>query len=335
MDKYEVLGRLGEGAHGIVLKGKQLDTKEYVALKKVLLRRLEDGIPLQVFREIKALQELNHENIICLREVFPHGSGLVLVFDFMTTDLGEMIRDYQRPLNTSQIKTYTMQLLFGVSYMHANNIMHRDLKPANLLIASCGKLKIADLGQACLFFKDDPDRTYDHQVATRWYRAPELLYGSRSYGPSVDMWAVGCILAEMLNSSALFPGENDIEQIICVLRLLGTPTDEDWPELAQLPDSSKISFSIQEARPWKEILPTADAHAIALVASLLICNPMKRATAQEAVCDPFFYVRPYPATNDQMPTPSKRLPAKPQNNLDFDPCSPIDDSLYRLSDLEI
>ncbi|KAM4563940.1 cyclin-dependent kinase 20 isoform 2-T4 [Odontesthes bonariensis] len=188
MEQYGILGRIGEGAHGIVFKAKHIETGETVALKKVALRRLEDGIPNQALREIKALQEIeDNQHVVKLKDVFPHGTGFVLVFDFMLSDLSEVIRNYRRPLTPAQVKGYMMMLLKGVAFLHHNNIMHRDLKPANLLISSSGHLKIADFGLARLF-SDRGDRLYSHQVATRWYRAPELLYGARKYDEGVDLW---------------------------------------------------------------------------------------------------------------------------------------------------
>uniref|UniRef100_A0A3Q3CA41 Cyclin-dependent kinase 20 n=1 Tax=Haplochromis burtoni TaxID=8153 RepID=A0A3Q3CA41_HAPBU len=208
MEQYNILGRTGEGAHGIVFKAKHIETGETVALKKVALRRLEDGIPNQALREIKALQEIkDNEHVVKLKDVFPHGTGFVLVFDFMLSDLSEVIRNSQRPLTPAQVKSYMMMLLKGMAFLHHNNVMHRDLKPANLLISSSGHLKIADFGLARLF-SEQGERLYSHQVATR---------------------AVGCIFGELLNSSPLFPGENDIEQLCCVLRVLGTPTQDSWP----------------------------------------------------------------------------------------------------------
>ncbi|KAF6123561.1 cyclin dependent kinase 20 [Phyllostomus discolor] len=244
MDQYCILGRIGEGAHGIVFKAKHVETGEIVALKKVALRRLEDGIPNQALREIKALQEIgDNQYVVQLKAVFPHGAGFVLAFEFMLSDLAEVVRHTQRPLAQAQVKSYLQMLLKGVSFCHANNIVHRDLKPANLLISSSGQLKIADFGLARVF-SPDGSRLYTHQVATRWYRAPELLYGARQYDQGVDLWAVGCILGELLNGSPLFPGENDIEQLCCVLRILGTPSPQLWPEITELPDYNKISSGL-------------------------------------------------------------------------------------------
>ncbi|KAM9030839.1 cyclin-dependent kinase 20-like isoform 8-T23 [Megaptera novaeangliae] len=188
MEQYCILGRIGEGAHGIVFKAKHVETGEIVALKKVALRWLEDGIPNQALREIKALQEIeDSQYVVQLKAVFPHGADFVLAFEFMLSDLAEVVRHAQRPLTQAQVKSYLQMLLKGVAFCHANNIVHRDLKPANLLISASGQLKIADFGLAQVF-SPDGSRLYTHQVATRWYRAPELLYGARQYDQGVDLW---------------------------------------------------------------------------------------------------------------------------------------------------
>ncbi|XP_062955919.1 cyclin-dependent kinase 20-like isoform X2 [Cynocephalus volans] len=188
MEQYRILGRIGEGAHGVVFKAKHAETGEIVALKKVALRRLEDGIPKQALREIKALREVDDSQyVVQLKAVFPHGAGFVLAFEFMLSDLAEVVRHAERPLAQAQVKSYLQMLLKGVAFCHASNIVHWDLKPANLLISASGKLKIADFGLARVF-SSDGSRLYTHQVATRWYRAPELLYGARQYDQGVDLW---------------------------------------------------------------------------------------------------------------------------------------------------
>ncbi|XP_031149037.1 cyclin-dependent kinase 20 isoform X2 [Sander lucioperca] len=242
MEQYSILGRIGEGAHGIVFKAKHIETGETVALKKVALRRLEDGIPNQALREIKALQE---------------------------------IEDNQY-----------------------------DLKPANLLISSSGHLKIADFGLARLF-SERGERLYSHQVATRWYRAPELLYGARKYDEGVDLWAVGCIFGELLNSSPLFPGENDIEQLCCVLRVLGTPTQESWPEIVELPDYNKITFKENPAIPLEEIVPDTSPQAVDLLYKFLVYPSKQRCSARQALLHPYFFSSPLPAHHSELPIPQR------------------------------
>ncbi|TNM86292.1 cyclin-dependent kinase 20 [Takifugu rubripes] len=301
MEQYSILGHIGEGAHGIVFKAKQIETGETVALKKVSLRRLEDGIPNQALREIRALQEIeDNEHVVKLKGVFPHGTGFVLVFDFMVSDLSEVIRNTDCPLTPAHVKSYMLMLLKGVAFLHQNNIMHRDLKPANLLISFSGHLKIADFGLARLF-SEQRERLYSHQVATRWYRAPELLYGARKYNEGVDLWAVGCIFGELLNSSPLFPGENDIEQLCCVLRMLGTPTQESWPEIVELPDYSKITFKENPAIPLDDIVPDASPQAVDLLHKFLVYPSKQRCSARQALLHSYFFSAPLPAHHSELP----------------------------------
>ncbi|XP_004684551.1 PREDICTED: cyclin-dependent kinase 20 isoform X1 [Condylura cristata] len=333
MDQYCILGRIGEGAHGIVFKAKHVETGEIVALKKVALRRLEDGIPNQALREIKALQEIeDNQYVVQLKAVFPHGAGFVLAFEFMLSDLAEVVRHAQRPLAQAQVKSYLQMLLKGVAFCHANNIVHRDLKPANLLISASGQLKIADFGLARVF-SPDGNRLYTHQVATRWYRAPELLYGARQYDQGVDLWAVGCILGELLNGSPLFPGENDIEQLCCVLRILGTPSPQIWPEITELPDYNKISFKEQAPVPLDEVLPDASPQALDLLGQFLLYPPRRRIAASQALLHQYFFTAPLPAHPSELPIPQrpggpapKSHPGPPHVH-DFHVDQPLEESL--------
>ncbi|XP_043477254.1 cyclin-dependent kinase 20-like [Leptopilina heterotoma] len=299
MDKYSISGRIGEGAHGVVLKAIDNTNGREVALKKVLLKRIEDGIPTSIIREVKSLQTLKHPYIIELIDAFPIGLDFVMVFEYMPSGLWELIKDNENPLSASQTKTYMKMLLEGVAYMHSKNIMHRDLKPANLLIKKNGHLTIADFGLSRLMW-ENVSRPYSHQVATRWYRAPELLYGARFYSASIDMWSVGCIFGEMLNNAPLFPGDTDIEQLAIVLRHLGSPTAETWPELTTLPDYNKITFPYQKGTLWEQVIPDAQSEAVDLVRNILLYNSSKRLTANEALHHEYFYCEPFPCPDTEL-----------------------------------
>lgn len=144
-------------------------------------------------------------------------------------------------------------LLRGLKYLHEISIMHRDIKPANLLITDEGVLKIADFGLARIYRKHLPERCYSPQVATRHYRAPEILWGGAQYGLAIDLWAAGCVFAEMLRGLTLFAGSTDIEQLALVVRILGTPDPEEWPELATLSDYNKIRWGGAGGRGWETI----------------------------------------------------------------------------------
>nr|MBE5724697.1 Cyclin-dependent kinase 7 [Cucujiformia] len=165
-----------------------------VAVKKIKIgtkQEAKDGVNRTALREIKLMQELDHPHVMGLLDAFGHLSNISLVFDFMDTDLEVIIKDTSLILTTANIKSYIIQTLEGLEYLHMNWMLHRDLKPNNLLVNSNGVLKIGDFGLAKLY--GSPSRPLTHQVVTRWYRAPELLFGARQYATGVDMWAVGCI----------------------------------------------------------------------------------------------------------------------------------------------
>lgn len=203
-------------------------------------------------------------------------------------------------------------LLEGVAYVHEKNIIHRDLKPANLLINNEGILKIADFGLGRLLW-EGISKPYSHQVATRWYRAPELLYGAKYYTVAIDMWSVGCIFGEMYNNSPLFPGETDIEQLAIVLKYLGSPTTESWPELSTLPDYNKITFPYNKGTTWEIIVQDAEPETIDLIKQILIYNSSNRLSAKEALQHTYFYCKPYPSAENLIkPSQDHRLLVKPK-----------------------
>ncbi|XP_068780208.1 cyclin-dependent kinase 20 [Struthio camelus] len=312
MDQYIILGRVGEGAHGVVFKAKNRETGETVALKKVTLRRPEDGLPAQTLREIKALREIeDNPHVVRLRAAFAHGPAVVLAFEFVAGDLGGLLRAAPAPLPPARVRALLAMTLRGLGHCHRLRILHRDLKPANLLIDGAGRLKLADFGLARVLAAAPRGRPYSHQVATRWYRAPELLYGARHYDEGVDLWAVGCIFGELLNLSPLFPGENDIEQLCCVLRALGTPTPRTWPELAELPDYRKISFRAQPPAPLETLVPDAPPDALALLRRFLVYPSRQRIRAHEALLHPYFFALPAAAPPGALPSPPRGGPRPP------------------------
>ena len=214
LSRYEKISFLGEGQFATVYKAKDVVTGNIVAVKKIKLgsrSEAKDGINRTALREIKLLQEIQHDNIINLSDVFGHKSNVSLVMDFMDTDLEVIIKDNSIVLTPANIKSYILQTLLGLEYLHSKWILHRDLKPNNLLMNSNGILKIADFGLAK--FYGSPNRQYTHMVVTRWYRAPELLFGARNYGTGVDVWAVGCILAELLLRIPFVAGDTDLDQL--------------------------------------------------------------------------------------------------------------------------
>ncbi|EEB14626.1 mitogen-activated protein kinase ERK-A, putative [Pediculus humanus corporis] len=298
--EYKVIGRIGEGAHGIVLKAKNRKTGKLVALKRMLNNKGNEKVQLSLLREIESLKHVNSTYVIKLLEVLTVGSSVVLVLELMAGGLSSVIGDVDDPIQIPQVKAYSRMILEGCSHLHKLKIMHRDLKPANLLIGFDGILKIADLGQARL----NKGRPYSHQIGSRWYRAPELLYGSRKYSLSIDVWSIGCIIAEMINCSPLFAGESDIEQLAIVIKSLGSPSEETWPGVHTLPDYGKITFPKSKGKLWKTLIPNSPPGAIDLLKSLLLYNPKERLSCEQALNHSFFYLDPIGLKDNQMTLPS-------------------------------
>eukprot|EP00854_Cymbomonas_tetramitiformis_P001613 gene1613-2251_t len=218
MDRYHKGEVLGQGTFGLVTKGIEKETGRICALKKIRLGKVKEGINGTALREIKCLKELHHEHVIQMIDVFGHKRNLYLVFEYMESDLEVIIKDRRYPLERAHVKAYLKMTLEAVAYCHKNWVLHRDLKPNNLLIGPDGNLKLADFGLARIY--GSPDRRLTSQVFQEWYRAPELLYGAKHYAPSVDMWAVGCIFAEMMLRRPFFQ-EGALFQLVETVALHG------------------------------------------------------------------------------------------------------------------
>ncbi|XP_039971321.1 cyclin-dependent kinase 20 [Bactrocera neohumeralis] len=287
--RFKMLEKIGEGVHGYVFKAIDLQRQKPVAIKKVALKNKFGNISLNTLREIKTLQLCQSEYIVSIIDIYPDLTGLSLVLEYMPETLYGKLRNEIEPLSRQQIRKFTLMMLKGIEYLHNMGIMHRDIKPANLLLSEDEKLKIADFGLARLHFPKDENKLYSPQVSTRWYRAPEILWGSQKYGPAVDMWAAGCVFAEMLRGVPLFSGATDIEQLALVIRTLGSPRLNEWPDINLLPDYDKIRFPKAVGIHWDNLFPSC-THAVEinLVSNLVVYNPKNRLTATEALSHDYF-----------------------------------------------
>jgi len=289
MDRYAKLEKVGEGTYGVVYKARDTGTNQIVALKKIRLEAEDEGVPSTAIREISLLKELKDDNIVRLFDIVHADQKLYLVFEFLDVDLKRYMDNCNangEPITLRMVKKFTYQLNSGLLYCHSHRILHRDLKPQNLLIDAQDNLKLADFGLARAF--GIPMRTYTHEVVTLWYRAPEVLLGSRHYSTSIDMWSVGCILAEMVMQGApLFPGDSEIDQIFKIFRILGTPNEENWPGVSQLPDY-KATFPQWSRQDLMRILPQLDAAALDMLQQTLTYDTAKRISAKRALIHPYF-----------------------------------------------
>lgn len=227
---------------------------------------------------------------------------LFLVFEYLDYDLKQfMYNKYGKghPIPASLAKNFCYQILLGLQHCHANSIMHRDLKPQNLLVdVAASRIKLADFGLGRVFSL--PVAKYTHEVVTLWYRAPEILLGTRCYSTAVDIWSVGCIFTEMLLGRSLFCGECELEQLLAIFRIIGTPNNESWPGVKNLKDwhvyPQWTPKNLADAVKWPQGTP--DSHALDLIQNMLILDPAKRLTTMDALRHPYF-----DDIRDSYPTP--------------------------------
>ncbi|KAL8048455.1 hypothetical protein ABFX02_07G067400 [Erythranthe guttata] len=296
MEKYEKLEKVGEGTYGKVYKAKEKATGLIVALKKTRLEMDEEGVPPTALREVSLLQMLSQSlyvvRLLCVEHV-DNKSGkplLYLVFEYLDTDLKKFIDSHRkgpnpRPLPPQLIQSFLYQLCKGVSHCHSHGVLHRDLKPQNLLLdKEKGILKIADLGLGRAFTV--PLKSYTHEIVTLWYRAPEVLLGSTHYSTAVDIWSVGCIFAEMVRRQALFPGDSEFQQLLHIFRLLGTPTEKDWPGVSSLRDWHV--YPQWEPQNLARAVPSLESDGLDLLTKMLKYDPADRISAKAALDHPYF-----------------------------------------------
>jgi len=304
LDRFDVQQKLGAGAYGIVWKVREKQTDEIVALKKIFGAFQNATDAQRTFREIIFLQELaDHENVIGLLEVIKadNDKDIYLVFQNMETDLHAVIR--ANILEDVHKQYLVYQLLKAIKYIHSGNVIHRDMKPSNLLLNSDCLLKVADFGLArSVDFKEKetgrPPVLTDY-VATRWYRAPEILLGSTNYTKGVDMWSVGCILGELIGGKPMFPGTSTMNQLDRVVEVTGRPNATDVEAIQSEFAATMIeNLPDNEPRSLQAMYPNASEDAIDLLQKLLMFNPEKRITAEQALEHP--YLAPFHNTDEEI-----------------------------------
>ncbi|XP_003424012.1 cyclin-dependent kinase 9 isoform X2 [Nasonia vitripennis] len=288
------------------------NSKRYVAMKKVLMDNEKEGFPITALREIRILQLLKNENIVNLIEICrtkanqnnKYRSTFYLIFDFCEHDLAGLLSNVNVKFSLGEIKKVMQQLLNGLYYIHSNKILHRDMKAANVLITKNGILKLADFGLARAFSankKDQPNR-YTNRVVTLWYRPPELLLGDRNYGPPVDLWGAGCIMAEMWTRSPIMQGNTEQQQLTLISQLCGSITPDVWPGVDALELFNKMELIQGQKRKVKDRLRpyVKDPYACDLLDKLLILDPSRRFDSDSALNHDFFWTDPMPCDLSKM-----------------------------------
>ncbi|KAK9162280.1 hypothetical protein Syun_003182 [Stephania yunnanensis] len=341
LQQYDLIGKIGEGTYGLVFLARtksQPNRGKCIAIKKFKQSKDGDGVSPTAIREIMLLREISHENVVKLVNVHinPADMSLYLAFDYAEHDLYEIIRHHREKvshsINPYTVKSLLWQLLNGLNYLHSNWIIHRDLKPSNILVMGEGEeqgvVKIADFGLARIYQAPLKPLSDNGVVVTIWYRAPELLLGSKHYTSAVDMWAVGCIFAELLTLKPLFQGVEvkapanpfQLDQLDKIFKVLGHPTPEKWPTLVSLPhwqsDQQHIQGHKYESPGLHNVVHLPQKQpAYDLLSKMLEYDPKKRLTAAQALDHEYFRNDPLPGHNALVPCQSGEkvvnYPARP------------------------
>ncbi|GMH42083.1 hypothetical protein BSKO_10002 [Bryopsis sp. KO-2023] len=309
VDEYSYVNKISEGAYGIVFRGREKCTGKQVALKKIKMEKEKDGYPLTSLREINILASLNHPNIVNVSEVVVSASGnsVFLVMEYLEHDLKRVSELLRHRFTVSDSKCIMHQLLSGVAYLHDNWIIHRDLKLSNILYNNKGDVKICDFGLARQY--GSPLHPYTQLVVTLWYRAPELLLGTNIYSTGIDMWAMGCIMGELLRGKPMFDKNNEIAQIDRIFEIVGSPTDENWPGFRKLPNVPKMKINdykpkLHEWFPKTSFTggPMLTENGFDLLNKMLCLDPKQRISAKDALNHPWFEERPRACLKTMLPT---------------------------------
>lgn len=294
--RWKFVRELGQGAYGFVVSAQDQISGETVAIKLVTRLFEKTQLSKRALREISLLRHFaNHENITGLIDmdvIAPDFNEIYLFMEPMEADLHQIVRSGQ-PLSNAHVQYFLYQILRAMKYVHTAGVIHRDLKPGNLLVNADCELKICDFGLSRGFdFETNPaDENagfMTEYVATRWYRAPEIMLSFRKYSTAIDMWSIGCILGELLGMKPMFKGKDYVDQLNIIIDVLGTPDEETLQRIGSVKAQAYIrSLPVKEAKSFKSLFPQADDLALDLLSKLVTFDPAKRSTVLEALKHPY------------------------------------------------
>ncbi|KAL9851499.1 cyclin-dependent kinase-like 2 isoform 3-T3 [Geothlypis trichas] len=287
MDKYQVLGLVGEGSYGMVTKCRNRESGQIVAVKKFLESDDDAAVRKIALREIKLLKQLRHENLVNLLDVCKRKKRWYLVFEFVDHTVLNDLEDSPNGLDFERVRKYLFQIMRAIAFCHSHNIIHRDIKPENILVSQSGVVKLCDFGFARPLATSG--EAYTDYVATRWYRAPELLVGDSKYGRPVDVWAVGALITEMLTGEALFPGDSDIDQLYHITKCLGNLIPRQQELFYKNPLFAGLKLpEVKELESLEKRYPKLPAAALELAQECLQIDPDQRPSCAQLLQGDFF-----------------------------------------------
>jgi serine/threonine protein kinase len=301
-EKYDIVSKLGQGTYGIVYLANKKGTGDKVAIKTFISHDEEDRNLSEVkmiyttMREVSILKDLSHPNIVKLKEIIFNTKEFCMVFEYCPTSLQDhlrKIRQNKTPIDNNLLKRFSYQIIVGINYLHKNCLLHRDLKPANILLDKDLNAKICDFGLARQVYQ--PLRDYTNSVMTFMYRPPELFFGETKYAVSIDVWSIGCTLAELVIPDFLFRGKTELELLKNIFETIGNPTSEEADNFSQIIRDHKLKLKVPAVTPGKTLkqrLLEANSKVpelfIKLLESILVLDPVKRPTCAKLLQHPYF-----------------------------------------------
>ena len=316
MNNFIVLEQICQTQFSTIFRCKNKTTKDIVVLKEIIQKKTEEAPSKQVLRELLILMNFNHPNIVKFNSVFVHHSNIVIEMEFCITSLSNVIKKISKPFYVGQIKKIVRSIALGIKFLHDHDIIHRDIKPGNIFIDENCVVKIGDFGSARISpqQKKDNNENKDNKenkenepeekkkspqskdkkeqkekrpltpgVGTKWYKAPEIIFGNKHYDKSVDIWSFGCLMAEMFLLEPLFPGSTDFEMINLIFSFIGFSKEDESVLKPQL----HINIRERPEKAFENTFDIADKDSIDLMSKMLVANPKKRITVEEILNHPF------------------------------------------------
>ncbi|KAJ2800886.1 serine/threonine protein kinase, CMGC, CDC2/CDK sub [Coemansia guatemalensis] len=299
---YTQISMVGKGTYGMVYKARNKETGQVVALKRMRIEAERDGLPITAMREIRLLKQLQHPNITQVLDVVSEsGMAVNVVMEYMDYDLSGLINHPQWNPDLAQRKSLMQQLLEGLGFMHERGILHRDIKGSNLLVNRQGQVKFVDFGLARSFHHTRMQE-FTNRVITLWYRPPELLLGTTLYGPEVDIWSLGCVILELFLKKPAFQGQNDIDQLEQIFKVVGTPSEDIWDKFKKLPWACYMTPNTRYDNRLRAMLSSKmTTSAVDLISWMLELDPSVRPSARKCLDHRFFLEAPEPMPPTEFP----------------------------------